>query len=323
MITYVNKRVCEYENIEIIELPDCNDSSTSSSISIETLCVQVKIQHKNDKVHNRLIVNVYRSPKINKTIALKQVDELLLKLDKHSHKHVFLAGDFNFNLLNYGHDSASQSLIDSMHSHGYSQLISKPTRITEHSVTLIDHIYSNKVHEISNTGIISYDISDHLATYACISLGDKLNQRVEYENKQRELTKFSEANMSKFKELIENEDWDDVLTETDTQCKYNKFIDTYNSHYNTAFVTQTQARRKFQRTNPKPWILPWLEEACDRKNKAYLDYVQEKDAQEKIKLKENMIKRIGLYASTLIKQKVGTTKTILKSTALVHANNGK
>ena len=42
-------------------------------------------------------------------------------------------------------------------------------------------------------------------------------------------------------------------------------------HYNTAYpLSVSKGRRPNQRRNPKPWILPWLEDACSRKNEAYL-----------------------------------------------------
>ena len=48
------------------------------------------------------------------------------------------------------------------------------------------------------------------------------------------------------------------------------------NHYNTAFPLNTErVRRKKERVDPKPWILPWLEEACDRKNRLYHDWVND------------------------------------------------
>ena len=50
----------------------------------------------------------------------------------------FILGDLNFNLLNYD-DSNIHTFVDTMYENGFYSLISKPTRITTHSVTLIDH----------------------------------------------------------------------------------------------------------------------------------------------------------------------------------------
>ena len=95
-------------------------------------------------------------------------------------------------------------------------------------------------------------------------------------------SKFNEENCTKFHDLLSNQNWDNVLNETDTQIKYDNFIETYTNHYDTVFTTTTTKRKK-QRTNPKPWIIPWLEEACDRKNRLYHAYVKDPSISNKIK----------------------------------------
>jgi len=44
--------------------------------------------------------------------------------------------------------------------------IDKPTRITKHSTTLIDHIYTNDVKHSFVSDIIIDDLSDHLPIFA-------------------------------------------------------------------------------------------------------------------------------------------------------------
>ena len=44
----------------------------------------------------------------------------------------------------------------------------------------------------------------------------------------------------------------------------------YTKHYDTAYpLKNDRNRRKNERLNPKPWILPWLENACARKQDLY------------------------------------------------------
>ena len=75
--------------------------------------------------------------------------------------------------------------------------------------------------------------------------------------------------------------FDDSL-DSNTQC--NKFIGTYNEHYDTAYPFKSKSiRRRNERKNSKPWILPWLEDACARKNKLYHDFVKNRSPQNKAK----------------------------------------
>ena len=55
--------------------------------------------------------------------------------------------------------------------YGFVQLVSRPTRVTDHSQTLIDHVYSNNINNTLSCNILTVDISDHLATLTTISLG--------------------------------------------------------------------------------------------------------------------------------------------------------
>ena len=48
---------------------------------------------------------------------------------------------------------------------GYMPPITKATRITDHTATLIDHIYTNVPKKITKAGICLADITDHLPVF--------------------------------------------------------------------------------------------------------------------------------------------------------------
>ena len=69
-------------------------------------------------------------------------------------KQVFLLGDFNINLLNYNCHQPTNDFLDSLASNSFIPYILHPTRITSHSKTLIDNIFSNYIsHEIISGNI--------------------------------------------------------------------------------------------------------------------------------------------------------------------------
>ena len=77
------------------------------------------------------------------------------------------------------------------------------------------------------------------------------------------------------KNLINGEGWNEMSDDMDAQTAYNKFEEIYLKHYNSAYpLKSSQTRRKNERQNPKPWILPWLEDACARKQHAYHDFIK-------------------------------------------------
>ena len=86
---------------------------------------------------------------------------VLQKLNRHSSKHILLTGDFNIDLIKYDTDINGQNIVDTTGNHGFVQIISRPTRITDHSTTLIDHIYTNRVSHVIRSNVITLDLSDH------------------------------------------------------------------------------------------------------------------------------------------------------------------
>ena len=70
---------------------------------------------------------------------LNQIFETVFK----ERKEDFFLGDFNINLLNYNDHQPTNGFLDSLASNTFIPYILLPTRITSHSKTLIDNIFSN------------------------------------------------------------------------------------------------------------------------------------------------------------------------------------
>ena len=74
-------------------------------------------------------------------------------------------GDLNLDLHKQDRHHDISALIDIIYSNGFVPVITKPTRITEHSQTFIDDIYTNTDLTTPNythqQGILGTDISDH------------------------------------------------------------------------------------------------------------------------------------------------------------------
>ena len=137
--------------------------------------------------------------------------------------------------------------------------------------------------------LVTLDLSDHLAVVTSLVLSSNSASSSERLTKRTKTPyrRFNAANNEKFRRLISEETWPEVESETDAQTKFDKFIHTYNTHYDTAFPLETNsARRKNERCNPKPWILPWLEDACARKNRLYYEFVNDPTEKNKIKYKK-------------------------------------
>ncbi len=81
---------------------------------------------------------------------------------------IYILSDINIDFLKYGNHSNTEDYLDMLFSYNLLPLITKPTRITDYTSTLIDHIYTNAPIHNTVSGICLVDISDHLPVF-CIS----------------------------------------------------------------------------------------------------------------------------------------------------------
>ena len=286
LVTYINKRICDENDIEEFD-PYSEEDNNSGEFQFFKI--------KNCKGNRKTIIlgNIYRSPaSSNKPEKFNNLfDKILQKLNtnRYANKIKYLVGDINQDLIKYDNDDDCQNLIDNAHNNGFVQIVSRPTRITEHSATLIDHVYTNNIDSTLSCNILTLDISDHLATHTRVTLGTSTAQSrrisAQVKNDKGNLRIFNEANDIKFRQLIHEETWEEVLSDTlDAQTAYNKFDEIYTKHYNAAYPLRSErVRRKNERKNPKPWILPWLEDACARKNNLFHEFVNTPSPENKAK----------------------------------------
>ena len=96
-----------------------------------------------------------------------KLTNILHILSREKNKKVYIAGDFNFNLLKYASHEATANFFDKMTSNLLIPLISVPTKINTKNDTLIDNIFSNQLNSETLTGNLTVNFSDgHLPSFA-------------------------------------------------------------------------------------------------------------------------------------------------------------
>ena len=129
VVMYVNKKLDHVVREDISVLKD----------EFETLWIEIKT---GATAKNILCCCVYRHLNTDTKKFTEHTDDVLSKLEK-SNKKFFLMGDFNVNLLSYEHHTETNDFTNSMVSHYLLPYILHPTRVTDHSSTVIDNIFSN------------------------------------------------------------------------------------------------------------------------------------------------------------------------------------
>jgi viroplasmin and RNaseH domain-containing protein len=148
-------------------------------------------------------------------------------------------GDFDINLLKSDIHNPTNDFINSTPSQGFVPVITKPTRLTHSSATIIDHIYTNCITTKSKSGIILNDVADHFEIF--YMMNQCKSQQTRNINKIRYYT---EQNTEQFINLIEKQDFTKVHNLYDTDLAYNEFLSIINSAHDKAFPIQIAKEKK-------------------------------------------------------------------------------
>ena len=100
--------------------------------------VWVKVDNKTEK--NYLFCSAYRQPNSSISTFDEYLQEIL-SLPSVCSKQVFILGDFNSNLLDYNSNTLTRNFVTFLFSKQGLPYIVHPTRLTEHSSTLIDNVF--------------------------------------------------------------------------------------------------------------------------------------------------------------------------------------
>ena len=107
---------------------------------------------------------IYRPPNDKLDLFKNCLTEILEKIDS-LNKKCFIMGDFNLDLLKIDGNQHIKDFIYQMFSSMFYPLISRPTRITNSTATVIDNIFVNNLEDSYKCGILFSDLSDHLPIF--------------------------------------------------------------------------------------------------------------------------------------------------------------
>ena len=113
---------------------------------------------------NIIIGCLYKPPDTSVSDFNNSINTVLSTIS-FENKLSYLMGDFNINILNIDSHQPTYDFINLMSSNGLYPLISKPTRISGSTATLIDNIFTNNLEFNMVSGILYADLSDHLPVF--------------------------------------------------------------------------------------------------------------------------------------------------------------
>ena len=165
--------------------------------------------------------------------------------------------------------------------------INKPTRVTRHTTTAIDHVFTNTI--MGNIGIktamVKADISDHFLIIFATKNKIDADIREQYIFKPN----ISDQLIGKFKQKLRNTDWNNIKILRNVNDAYSKFLKFFVSLYNECFP-KIEVKLKPQRQF-NPWI---TRKSSKKKQKLYEKILKKrtKQSETEYKVYKNMFESI-------------------------------
>ena len=171
-------------------------------------------------------------------------------------------GDFNINLLSYEHHNETNNFINSMVSHYLLLYILHPTRVTDHSSTVIDNIFSNVTEYETISGNFINQIADHFAQFLLLK---RIN--INYKNTNLYHYNYSNFNKENFVEEFSNINWKKLENDEDhVDSEFTFFYDELSRCVKThAPLTRVSPRALSFRN--KPWITARIQRTMSKRDK--------------------------------------------------------
>ena len=113
---------------------------------------------------NTIVAVIYRHPHQNYESFFTKLSSFVQKVS--STYNVIILGDINIDTSIPSNNTFSKPYKDILLGLGLRNLINKPTRITNSTETILDHILTNLNYESCESGVLINDITDHLPVYA-------------------------------------------------------------------------------------------------------------------------------------------------------------
>ena len=235
----------------------------------------VKVRHKSTGSKANIIGNIYRVPKelfSDFHLFQEEFDEAL-ELLRTIRSPIYLCGDYNIDLLKINTKDHYNTFYNNLTAAGYLPRISLPTRITNHSTTLIDNIFSTELCNNDSAVIVNH-ISDHqmICTYSTDTDKNYYAPRKRF----IEIEKNDQQTLEKFLNKLKNSNITNLLN-LDENADPNLNFDLFMKHFMN--LKQECFQRKLVRFDKKkhrinPWITSGILKSINFKDKLYKTLMQ-------------------------------------------------
>ena len=224
--------------------------------------VTIEIKTHNDSI---FVCALYRPPNTNEKDFNKNYKRLLKKFTQKQLDQLILGSDHNMDFLKHEKHVHTRDFIETNLNYHLLPTITKPTRITRSTSTLIDNIFIGRKYQggyTSNIGIS--DISDHLPLLLNIQNLNPYKKSV----KQITTRKLDAEKMKQINDRMKAENWEELLHHKNTNESFTIFHNTLHKHIDDIAPIKT-FKIPPNRILKDDWMTPGLLKCTQKQKKLY------------------------------------------------------
>ena len=228
--------------------------------------------------HNRdfLVGNVYRPPRTTSDDYSAFLGSFIPVLNSFNNSRCacIVAGDFNIDLLKHNERSHVLDYLVAISAEGYCPVLSCPSRFTDNTATLIDHILFNSSFSIDQqtllSGVLTNHISDHQPCFMSLHFRDQDGDDSRPCNGKYFTIHYRPDNF--VQNVINDLERADIMGSLNRrigiEAKYEIFIDIVSSTLNKHTIKKTIKANKYT-VKKSPWITTGILKSIQYRDKLY------------------------------------------------------
>lgn len=261
-----------------------------------------------------IIGSVYRHPGNDIEPFRTMFDTVLHKIQTEGGR-ALISGDFNIDGHKIRTNVQTENFYNTVLMQNFLPTILLPTRITDHSVTLIDNIFMKIDKDLMGDRVVSgnifSDISDHLPNF--VILRSNKPRKMKARDERPKVRLFGSKRIDKFQTEFTNANWGQFYETTDPNILTCMLQNEYTKIFNNSFPIKVQSRK---RAKDKIWITSSMRKSIKHKSELYKKYLNHPTTANKEKYKKyrNLLTRMLREAEeSYFRAKINDSKKNLKA----------
>lgn len=249
---------------------------------MDTICIDqtnlLRVTFEKNKVKFGITAS-YRPPSTNLGQYITCINNFIETLKKQ--KIEIFIGDINVNILD-NNDINTITYLTTLAQLGFLPYINKPTRVTENTRSIIDHIFvrvGDKILTQQTLNIKPVLFETALTDHYTILLSVEYKKKNRIPTNKQIHTHINKISHNKLSKLLQKENWLDVIQKNDAEISYKIFIEKLNNFIgiSTTKIKLTNKTRKI-----KPWITAGIINSIRHRDNLKKIYIKNKSHENKV-----------------------------------------